>query len=128
MMLLRPLLKKSLINPKIALSTFPKFRFSVNPGNPEKDYYDILGIDPSASEEEIKNAYRRLAKLYHPDINATGDRHEPNAEKFREVAEAYAVLSFHEARVKYNNARQKRAAAMGLDKTHPSAVEIQEYI
>ncbi len=55
-----------------------------------KDYYKILGVDKDASEKEIKLAYRRMAKRYHPDLNRT----DPNAkEKFIEIKEAYDVLT-----------------------------------
>lgn len=64
-----------------------------------KGYYDILGIKKDASEKEIKQAYRRLARKYHPDVNS-GDR---SAEaKFKEVNEAYEVLSDKGKRQKYN--------------------------
>jgi DnaJ-class molecular chaperone len=54
-----------------------------------KDYYKILGISKSATDDEIKKAYRKLALKYHPDKNKA-----PGAEdKFKEVAEAYEVLS-----------------------------------
>ena len=55
----------------------------------KRDYYEVLGISKSASKDEIKKAYRKLSKKYHPDINK-----EPDAdEKFKEVKEAYEVLS-----------------------------------
>jgi curved DNA-binding protein len=60
-----------------------------------KDYYDVLGVSRGASEADIKRAYRRLAKQYHPDKNA-GD--EKAAERFKEIGEAYAVLSDPEKR------------------------------
>ena len=54
----------------------------------KKDYYEVLGVDKNASEAEIKSAFRRLAKQYHPDVCK-----EANAEeKFKEVQEAYSVL------------------------------------
>jgi molecular chaperone DnaJ len=64
-----------------------------------KDYYAILGVSRSASEKEIKQAYRRLARQYHPDVNP-GDK---SAEaKFKEINEAYEVLADPEKRQKYD--------------------------
>ena len=65
----------------------------------KRDYYEVLGIAKGASQDEIKKAYRSLAKKYHPDINP-GDK-EAEA-KFKEVNEAYAVLSDDEKRQKYD--------------------------
>ncbi len=56
-----------------------------------KDYYEVLGIDKNASEDEIKKAYRRMAKKWHPDANQ--DNKKEAEEKFKEVGEAYEVLS-----------------------------------
>ena len=64
-----------------------------------KDYYSILGVKRDASEQEIKRAYRRLARKHHPDVNL-GDK---SAEaKFKEINEAYEVLSDKEKRQKYD--------------------------
>jgi molecular chaperone DnaJ len=64
-----------------------------------RDYYDVLGVQRSADETEIKRAFRKLARELHPDVNA----HDPDAEeKFKEAAEAYEVLSDAERRRAYD--------------------------
>src|SRR5690349_12470862 len=65
----------------------------------DKDYYDILGVKKSATDDEIKKAYRNLAKKYHPDKNK-GDK--AAEAKFKEISEAYAVLSDKEKRDQYD--------------------------
>lgn len=65
-----------------------------------KDYYKILEVERNASEEEIRKAYRKLARKYHPDLNPNNKRAE---EKFKEVNEAYEVLSDSDKRKHYDN-------------------------
>lgn len=65
----------------------------------KKDYYEILGISKNASEDEVKKAYRKLAKKYHPDMNS-GDK-EAEA-KFKEINEAYEVIGDKDKRAKYD--------------------------
>ncbi|XP_057795785.1 chaperone protein dnaJ A7A, chloroplastic-like [Salvia miltiorrhiza] len=78
----------------------------------ERDYYSILGVSKSANKSEIKSAYRKLARNYHPDVNK-----EPGAEeKFKEISNAYEVLSDDEKRSiydKYGEAGLK-GAGMGM--------------
>ena len=64
-----------------------------------KDYYAVMGVDRKASAEEIKQAYRKLARKYHPDVSK-----EPGAEeKFKEVGEAYETLKDPEKRAAYDS-------------------------
>ena len=72
----------------------------------ERDYYGLLGVAPTASEEEIKRAYRRLALRYHPDRNRGDKRAE---ERFKEISEAYAVLMDPGRRRQYDDLRRARA-------------------
>lgn len=65
----------------------------------KRDYYEVLGIDKSASDDEIKKAYRKLAKKYHPDVNKAKDAEE----KFKEINEAYEVLSDPQKKQVYDN-------------------------
>ena len=64
-----------------------------------RDYYDLLGVKRDASEKEIRQAYRKLARKYHPDINPNDKTSE---ERFKEVSEAYEVLSDKDKRAKYD--------------------------
>ena len=63
-----------------------------------KDYYEILGVSKDASREEIKKAYKKLAKKYHPDLN----KEEGSAEKFKEINEAASILGNDQKRQQYD--------------------------
>lgn len=67
---------------------------------PRKDYYEILGISRDATQEEIKKAYKKLAKKWHPDLNPENKKEAE--EKFKEITEAYQVLSDPEKRAQYD--------------------------
>ena len=74
-----------------------------------RDFYEVLGVGRNASEDEIKSAFRKLARQYHPDVNK-----EPDAEeKFKEINEAYGVLSDSEKRVRYDRFGREGLGNMG---------------
>lgn len=91
---------------------------------PYKDYYKVLGVSRNADEKEIKSAYRKLARKYHPDVNP-GD---PTAEeRFKEISEAYEVLSDPRKRAQYDNLgpqwRAASASTGGYSGTDPFGAE-----
>src|SRR3954453_18594703 len=69
-----------------------------------KDYYAALGVAPDADDKTIKQAYRKLARQYHPDVNP-GDKQ--SEDRFKEINEAYQALSDPERRRKYDEMRQQ---------------------
>src|SRR5699024_12415472 len=84
---------------------YVKIRKTVNwnesggkPKGTKRDYYEVIGLEKGASDDEIKKAYRKLSKKYHPDINKEADAEE----KFKEVSEAYEVLSDPQKKAAYD--------------------------
>ena len=81
-----------------------------------KDYYNILGVDKKASQDEIKKAYRKLAMKYHPDRNQDNKKAE---EKFKQITEANEVLSDPQKRKKYDtlgsNWKQHQSQGQGFN-------------
>ncbi|HEV2377578.1 MAG TPA: J domain-containing protein [Streptosporangiaceae bacterium] len=79
----------------------------------QKDYYALLGVSPAASLSDIKRAYRKLAKQYHPDVNHASDA----AERFREITEAYDTLTDPERRRRYDRLRGTTHTGTGTGST-----------
>jgi molecular chaperone DnaJ len=75
----------------------------------QRDYYEVLGVDRNASPDELKAAFRKLARQYHPDVNKSADAEE----RFKEINEAYAVLSDNERRGAYDRYGHAGVNGMG---------------
>src|SRR6186713_3172142 len=88
----------------------------------KRDFYEILGVSKSASQEEIKKAYRKVAMQYHPDRNP-GDK--ASEEKFKEAAEAYEILSDQDKRAQYD--RYGHAGVSGNGRGgHPGGMNMED--
>ncbi len=87
----------------------------------QRDYYEVLGVPKNASNEDLKSAFRRLARQYHPDVNS-----EPDAEeRFKEINEAYAVLSDSDRRAAYD--RYGHAGVRGPGGTTDFTVDFSDF-
>jgi len=91
----------------------------------KRDYYEILGVQRSAGEQELKSAYRKLAMQYHPDRNPGDHAAE---EKFKEAAEAYAVLTDAQKRAAYDAYGHQGVSGMGGGGFDPSSVDLSDLL
>jgi molecular chaperone DnaJ len=89
---------------------------------PRKDYYEILGVPRTATEKDLKAAYRKLARKHHPDVNP-GDKSAE--EKFKEISGAFAVLSDPEKRAKYDRGGHE-AFEPGFDPFQGSTIDFED--
>lgn len=88
----------------------------------KKDYYEILGVPRTAGEKELKTAYRKFARKYHPDVNP-GDKSAE--EKFKEVSEAFTVLSDPEKRALYDRGGRE-AFGQGFDPSQGARIDFED--
>ena len=89
-----------------------------------RDYYEILGVPKNASSEDIKSAFRKLARQYHPDVSK-----EANAEeKFKEINEAYGVLSDPEKRRRYDQFGRQGLGDMGGVNMHDYTMDFNDLV
>ena len=78
----------------------------------KRDYYEVLGVSRDASVDDIKKAYRKLARKHHPDVNP-GDKDSEN--RFKEISEAYAVLSDEKKKAEYDRFGHSGPGGAGFD-------------
>lgn len=89
----------------------------------KRDYYEILGVSKSASADEIKKSYRKVAMQYHPDRNP-GDK--AAEEKFKEAAEAYEILSDQDKRAQYDRYGHAGVSSNGRGGAHPGGMNMED--
>ena len=82
----------------------------------KRDYYEVLGVNKSATDAEIKKAYRKLAKKYHPDLNPDNKEAE---QKFKQINEAYEVLKDEQKRAAYDRYGKNAFAGGGMGGGNP---------
>jgi molecular chaperone DnaJ len=87
-----------------------------------RDYYEVLGVGKNASDDEIKAAFRKLARQYHPDVNKEHDAEE----KFKEINEAYGVLSDSDKRARYDRFGKEGLGGMGSGGFHDYTVDFND--
>jgi molecular chaperone DnaJ len=93
------------------------------PASTRRDYYDVLGVSRTASADEIKRAYRKLAMQYHPDRVSESDKHDAEL-KFKEASEAYEVLSDDNKRARYDQFGFQGVAGQTRDYQHADMGDI----
>lgn len=91
----------------------------------KKNYYEVLGVPESASQDEIKKAYRKLAVKYHPDKNMSSDKKGAEA-RFKEISEAYYVLSDAARRSQYDQSR--RFGGSSANFAHAQGFDFDEFL
>ena len=88
----------------------------------QRDYYEVLGVARNATQEELRSAFRSLARQYHPDVNKSPDAEE----RFKEINEAYAVLSDEDKRAAYDRYGHAGVSGMGGGAPDFSTIDFSE--
>lgn len=102
--------------------TYKKRTASTKSSKKKKDHYDILGLDRQAEVKEVKNAFYKLSKQYHPDVNKEAGA----VEKFQELTDAYEVLSSPDSRAAYDRQTQMQASAIVVTQKSSSTMRTSE--
>src|SRR6056297_4175147 len=89
----------------------------------KQDYYEVLGISKSASQDEIKKAYRKMALKYHPDKNPDDNEAES---KFKEAAEAYEILRDPQKKAKYDQYGHAAFSGAGSNGFHAGGMTVED--
>jgi curved DNA-binding protein CbpA len=114
-------LKRDLTDTTLVYSTTRRNQ-TTQASKKKKDHYEVLGLDRQAEGKEVRNAFYRLSKQYHPDVN----KEEGASEKFQDLTDAYEVLSSPDSRAAYDRQTQMQASSIVVTQRPSSAMKVNE--